>query len=71
MKIMISENSQRLIYKLKHGLIRMYYSPNQAPNFTSEIAYQNYLNYKNFTKTGLFYHIVSKHSMKIEKKIGV
>jgi hypothetical protein len=63
-----SKNAQRLIHKLKHGQLQMYYNPNKGPNYISEIAYQDYLNYKNFIKTGIFYSIAFKHIVKIEKK---
>jgi len=59
-----SENTQRLIYKLKHDQLCMYFNPNQGPNFISEIAFENYLNYKNFLKTGIFYSIAFKHIVK-------
>jgi len=59
-----SKNAQRLIYKLKHDQLCMYFNPNQGPNFISEIALENYLNYKNFLKTGIFYYIAFKHIVK-------
>ena len=56
-KMITSENAERLIYKLKHDQLRMYFNPNQGPKFISEVAFENYLNYKNFLQTGIFYRI--------------
>ena len=65
-KMITSENAERLIQKLKDDQLCMYYNPNQGPNFISEFAFENYLNYKNFLKTGIFYRIAFTR-FKLEK----
>jgi hypothetical protein len=71
MNDMTSKNAQELINKLKNDQLRLYFNPNQGPNFINEIAFQDYLNYKSFLKTGIFHNIAFKHIAKIEKKSGI
>ena len=61
MNKIISKNTERFIQKMKNDQLQLYIASTNGSNFTRDIAYDDYMIYKNFLKTGLFHWIAYKH----------